>query len=1063
MDDLTNSTNSGDDAVSLDSDVSSEWSEGREYEVKQILGKRVFNENGKSQVKYFVRWAGYSDDRSTWEPPEMFEADDGEQSLIETWEKDVADGKVKQDDEEIDRIIGLIYANDARKEKRRKARTALKNRLKLSQEASQPAKRTTPIGSVAVADTIGEHSSAKRKRKPDDNHIGPQKRAKPEAILVPKGSAYKPPTVQKFNMPFSPALKKPTPMSAIVKKPELMPKRRSSGREGQFFPNLSTANRVNKAARQEPNPQVVAAKPKTIDELDQENARINERRAGDPLGLRRSNLITVREQRAEREARKAQSNFGSKGLETVEDNAGHLAMQASSVEHVMQPARASARILPRDPQYLKWGKNGRSWYRDEIVIDLYFGKNHIGDCRVWDPVDWTRGAWLKMKERGDPKISVHLDEVWTKQDYVKTCTGRSNTVYSKGCVIPYEDTKQKVYDMANHLWTQNTVALLWHPSFDATFLFYSLDSPDWRFLENEGCTEFPEERLRFTYRNGLPRDPKSLPKPTSSPPKLEDRAESSERSPIEDDVGVGNNETSIDSLNKSTVNFNSEDKPDAVITSQIRPTPPSSTSCREPESSSDYRLAEKDDFNTAQSASLTIAGNLFTGHSAQDSPERPNDVQSELPSAGNALTVAGNEHHFLELPSTHSAAHQKEHEQAPIAISRSISPTDSDRMDVPSRLRNIFNRSIQYAQKGAKGFEIYAFYILYPDARQEEQNILTEFLEDQDDCFVYAGSESKGFEKFHKLIRQPKALGVILLHNTMRRYMEIPQLAALLKSSSLIPRAQQKSTFRLNVFAVSVLDRMDSLEHMERLFPHGTVILLTESLMRKEPDAAIAILQWFLPFHKLKHPGTWKLIVRPNVRPWLTRLLVSDQDPKCRNKWADMLAAVGELCSYRSIRYVEASKRPSREDKKDKADESSDTESVGLDGESDDEGISHPLISSAQIPRYGKPSSKSNVSQLTKDEHTMLEWFAGWACKKAHRYRCFVALTPESLKEWNAWNHIDIMKPQQFMQDMEIGVHGENPSEGAADDMELKKGQRGTNTLNHSTSKTDGIALRVKA
>lgn len=55
----------------------------------------------------------------------------------------------------------------------------------------------------------------------------------------------------------------------------------------------------------------------------------------------------------------------------------------------------------------------------------------------------------------------------------------------------------------------------------------------------------------------------------------------------------------------------------------------------------------------------------------------------------------------------------------------------------------------------------------------------------------------------------------------------------------------------------------------QRLFPHGGVILLAEDFMTREPDATIILLAWFNDWSSRKFPGSWKIMVRPNILEWL--------------------------------------------------------------------------------------------------------------------------------------------------------------------------------------------------
>ena len=266
------------------------------------------------------------------------------------------------------------------------------------------------------------------------------------------------------------------------------------------------------------------------------------------------------------------------------------------------------------------------------------------------------------------------------------------------------------------------------------------------------------------------------------------------------------------------------------------------------------------------------------------------------------------------------------------------------------------------------------------------------------------------------------------MHIEYRRYANIPGLAQLLKSQSQVPRSKRDSLCKLNIFAVSISHEVGPSEYMERVFPYGMCILVTEALMRNAPKTAIAVFRWFLRTIQGKQPGTWKLLVRPNIRSWLKNLLASNEDLNRRQLWADIHLVLNDLIPLCSIRRIKSSTPPATDDKDGDRDIESDAESIGNDGDPRDEDISYPLISPRPIPKYGKAPSDPRVSQSTKDEHTMIEWFAGWAYKKATRYRNFIAVTTESLKEWKKWNHIDIVKPDQFMADMQIDNNGEKSS-----------------------------------
>lgn len=67
--------------------------------------------------------------------------------------------------------------------------------------------------------------------------------------------------------------------------------------------------------------------------------------------------------------------------------------------------------------------------------------------------------------------------------------------------------------------------------------------------------------------------------------------------------------------------------------------------------------------------------------------------------------------------------------------------------------------------------------------------------------------------------------------------------------------------------------------HLVRLFPHGGVLLLTESLILYHSRESLRILMWFRRVHlRARAPGTWKLAMRPRIREWLLDLVEAFSD-----------------------------------------------------------------------------------------------------------------------------------------------------------------------------------------
>lgn len=76
-----------------------------------------------------------------------------------------------------------------------------------------------------------------------------------------------------------------------------------------------------------------------------------------------------------------------------------------------------------------------------------------------------------------------------------------------------------------------------------------------------------------------------------------------------------------------------------------------------------------------------------------------------------------------------------------------------------------------------------------------------------------------------------------------------------------------------NLWTVSLANPLQFVDrrgaHFQRIFPYGRVILLTEDFMTRESQATVIILAWFQELSQKKFPGSWKLMLRPNVLDWL--------------------------------------------------------------------------------------------------------------------------------------------------------------------------------------------------
>ena len=99
---------------------------------------------------------------------------------------------------------------------------------------------------------------------------------------------------------------------------------------------------------------------------------------------------------------------------------------------------------------------------------------------------------------------------------------------------------------------------------------------------------------------------------------------------------------------------------------------------------------------------------------------------------------------------------------------------------------------------------------------------------------------------------------MIIVHSTFWRFHHIPNFAKLMRGNIVV--------WGLSLHKVSK-------SHLVRLFPHGCMLLITDSLLLLKPLEALRILTWYrLRVFNEKPNSTWKLITRPNIRRCLINL-----------------------------------------------------------------------------------------------------------------------------------------------------------------------------------------------
>ena len=201
--------------------------------------------------------------------------------------------------------------------------------------------------------------------------------------------------------------------------------------------------------------------------------------------------------------------------------------------------------------------------------------------------------------------------------------------------------------------------------------------------------------------------------------------------------------------------------------------------------------------------------------------------------------------------------------------------------------------------------------------------------------------------------------------------------------------------------------------HLVRLFPHGGVLLLTESLILYRPRESLRMLMWFRLVHlPAKAPGTWKIAVRPRVREWLLDIIDAYSDSGkdifgCDIRlFADIYTEIYRLLQNPNPGYN------------------------GLMCEIWDYELptdEAPIVSSSSLRvLQGRKEWKGEGTDTGPDDHNiknnddlLSQWFAEWAMVNLHNFRKFHIIlgytkgdgfTDGAISAYEkGWGHLEVM------------------------------------------------------
>ena len=261
------------------------------------------------------------------------------------------------------------------------------------------------------------------------------------------------------------------------------------------------------------------------------------------------------------------------------------------------------------------------------------------------------------------------------------------------------------------------------------------------------------------------------------------------------------------------------------------------------------------------------------------------------------------------------------------------------------------------------------------------------------------------------------------------------------------------------------MDPGEKHPHLVRLFPHGGVLLLTESLILYRPREALRILMWFRLVHiPAKAPGTWKLAVRPRVREWLLDLM-------------DAYSSSGKdifNCSMQTFAdiYTEIYRLLQRPN----------PNNTSLMCQTWDHEIpldEAPIVSSSSLRVLQSrrewagegAATEPNDAHIRQNDDLLIQWFAEWAVVNLQSFRKFHAIlgygkdhpfTDTAVRAYEkAWGHIEVMTFDEAFTRHKVTVQL-RLDDLEADRRRKQKEQRAPSTATSKAAASSSSALEAR-
>ncbi|KAI9372168.1 hypothetical protein BJX61DRAFT_459966 [Aspergillus egyptiacus] len=965
-----------DDEISLTSTVESE--QQSEYEVESILAEHEFPDG----MRYLVRWANYSVDRSTWEPEEVFNDDD----TLRDWEKKkrrIAEGKEPAFD--VAKWEARLLRLEEERAQRKRRREAKRRKIASIEpnHGYQPPK-DTPNGQIRRAREPTSSSSSRRpgpcsKSAPFD-HVHP---ARARAI------ASIPPPVPFGNGQVSSArgrIKKPPTASDTVpsKRYTLHGKHRyEKAKNYEPAPNIneldlrrpsdwdsySPIHATSANATQLGSSRLDLLRTDTTDTHNGLRATIESPTLPHPIPTSpvASASLSLSLQNGSRPERETANT-------TVKNLAAHDNAKAPGNKNTRKPVSeftlnfpsrepsARSRRIPSNPP--RW------WNYGEVFVSMYFGENkqELGNARICGlpPSEWQS----VMKSKVGNKIEVWFRQVCTLDDYLEICDHRTNYEYSNGWIEGYNDTEPNIRKAAETLWQGDLAAIAVLNKTNHVLLAYPPSSPSFKFLHSDH-RETEKGYLHLILRGSLGSG---------------NRLKSKSRNIHFDLSEVGNTAKSG--------HINTERETDTssvrllgqvhVAQEMVKQLPAASPRF-------DY-------FDPATSTSSLVQGEAI----------------GQVPEKTDNSILPENDHLFTEPMDL-----DVQPNQIPKPANTGAG-TDAD-ADLDTYFRTHYGITFEAltAPPGTdKSQRVDMFYIWFPEdseeVREEADNMRKFLRRQKHSTILFSTRVEEDWERFLMACRKGIMQGAILFHSSFKDYDKIPSFNVILR----------RNISCWNISLSQPLEYVDRPLHLQRIFPTGGVFLITEDFMLRDIDGTLVVLEWFSEWVRKKFPGRHKIMFRPAIFNWLLKQ-VEYGDKSKRAKWLAIYHLIARLDRFPADEIL-----PSLDE--------DDTHRVVISLPSLPKYGSRTTEDSPNIPK--------DISQEYRNTDHLAEFFAGWSLVNADRFRRFVVLTClPPLPRWNQWQHIELRLTRDFFATFAIDYktiwaklssdilrHGPNPETSAS-------------------------------